>query len=603
MLPARITNLVIALFLSSVALSQTNPSQMSAKITPEQVKATALKTVWLERIAKDTAGNLKLAENRAFVYSRLGHLYWKIDPTCARELFDQAIAEFIIAEREAESDRNRLYPSASFLATDTRWNILHLIVQDDERLAFEMFLKSRPEAVHDILAGAPLSPRLVAQTSGGEDLPAERNVILRENEIEQRLAYQIANSSPESAIGIFKRDNDPPAFVGTTTYNLLKLLGKTRPLEANAILRGLLARVLAADFASNPDASMFASQFLADSLPQNKSGRWFQTDDQVIRQLAEKEADFLIRNAVSPSMPAVVYIASARLILLQLLPERAAQLNDRSITSIRSLPIFGAGRIAFSPDIQEILNTASVDRLLGEAEKYPPVVRDQFYVTAADRSAAGGDIDRAKQILAGHFSSERLSDLYDDLYLKLIRQAAEKKDYERAVELIEQAGVKLRYPQLIDLAVKIHADSPEENQRARTALEKASRLIPAIPVTSDDFGKFGQLAAAYALVDPKIGFRMLEIIIKKLNEISTSTAKVDSFYQASSMTLKDEYLLNSYNIRIRVWNMPVKNFARTDLVKALQILDEIRRPEIRINFQLRALEGFNSEVPTPNVSQ
>src|SRR5215813_1121901 len=48
--------------------------------------------------------NLRLGENRAVVYAKLGNLVWNSDPKRAHSLFQNAVSELMSAQMVAESD-------------------------------------------------------------------------------------------------------------------------------------------------------------------------------------------------------------------------------------------------------------------------------------------------------------------------------------------------------------------------------------------------------------------------------------------------------------------------------------------------------------------
>ncbi len=68
----------------------------------------------IEQILADVQ-NLKLAENRAFVYAKIGGIVWKNDEKHARTLFQDSINELINAQILAESDKKNTAYHTNFL--------------------------------------------------------------------------------------------------------------------------------------------------------------------------------------------------------------------------------------------------------------------------------------------------------------------------------------------------------------------------------------------------------------------------------------------------------------------------------------------------------
>jgi hypothetical protein len=86
---ARFFSGLFILLLSFNAFAQTNEEQIKEKLQKE--------TKLLEQILSDAA-NFRLPENRAFVLSRVGNAYWKLDEKLARKLFQDSIAALVTAQ-------------------------------------------------------------------------------------------------------------------------------------------------------------------------------------------------------------------------------------------------------------------------------------------------------------------------------------------------------------------------------------------------------------------------------------------------------------------------------------------------------------------------
>src|SRR5215213_5601213 len=64
----------------------------------------------LEQILSD-AKNLRLPENRAYIFARVGNSLWQTDEKTARKLFQNAVADLIAAQMEVQNEKvsNRQY--------------------------------------------------------------------------------------------------------------------------------------------------------------------------------------------------------------------------------------------------------------------------------------------------------------------------------------------------------------------------------------------------------------------------------------------------------------------------------------------------------------
>jgi len=95
--------------------------------------------------------NLRLPENRAFFYSRVGNLIWAQDQKRARSLFAIASTELVNAQNYAESKRSANPYNELITGGNTRQQILNIIASRDAELALELLVKTRPAAIERAL--------------------------------------------------------------------------------------------------------------------------------------------------------------------------------------------------------------------------------------------------------------------------------------------------------------------------------------------------------------------------------------------------------------------------------------------------------------------
>src|SRR5580765_8241182 len=105
----------------------------------------------LEESLADVQG-LKLPENRAFFYRRIGNLTWPKDQKRGRSLFMNAAAELMNAQAYAESKRSVNPYNELLTGGNTRQQILNMIANRDAELALELLVKTRPAAIQRAMA-------------------------------------------------------------------------------------------------------------------------------------------------------------------------------------------------------------------------------------------------------------------------------------------------------------------------------------------------------------------------------------------------------------------------------------------------------------------
>lgn len=518
---------------------------------------------FLQKSADSTAkeaASLKLPENKAVAFARLGRIYWRIDQNRARQLFRDSIDQLIIAQKEAELDRTFINRSDLVDYGETRKTILDMITAEDEELGFELFQKSRSATVKNVLAGIPNGSmdKLIAQ---------------REDIIEQTLISRITNKNPARAISYFRRTPRPnPTYL---TLEILQTLQTKDKAVADEIISELIQRVLTAKFIQGSPELGFTGILLSDASQTNR----LKVDAQTLRQLAEKVADFITKE-VSPNQN---YLIS---VVVKYLPEREAELKEKYIP-LRS-SIYQTSEI--NKEASDLLNSkATPDKLLSEADKFPAELRQRIYVKATNQIALSDDIVRAKEILTKNFPKERLPDMFASLNWYLATQLTERGEFDKALELIEQVPENSRFNVLIHLANKMQAQKFEDKQKMLTILATARRLMPQIPITYQEFNQMSDLASAYASIDPETAFSLFELLIKKIGEISEASAIVDSF-QKNSNIRNNEYLINSGWIALMNLNPSLYSLTRIDFERTIKIISKIPRLDRRISLQLLVMD-------------
>ncbi len=104
-------------------------------------------TALLEQILTD-AKNLRLPENRAFIYAKVGNALWQTDEKRARALFQNSIADLIVAQTEAEAEKGKKeYLNNLIYGQSPRWDILNSIAARDAEFALDALIKTRPARI------------------------------------------------------------------------------------------------------------------------------------------------------------------------------------------------------------------------------------------------------------------------------------------------------------------------------------------------------------------------------------------------------------------------------------------------------------------------
>jgi hypothetical protein len=200
----------------------------------------------LEESLADVQG-LKLPENRAFFYCRIGNLTWPQDQKRGRSLFMNAAAELMNAQAYAESKRSVNPYNELLTGGNTRQQILNMIANRDAELALELLAKTRPAAIQRAMANT-------AEKNSKINNYNQNNAYLVQNEsyMEQNFYRLAAEQSPERAVKLLK-ESLSKGFSNDTFQQLNRLAEKDT--------------AAAAEMASQVVDKLLRASYMADDQP------------------------------------------------------------------------------------------------------------------------------------------------------------------------------------------------------------------------------------------------------------------------------------------------------------------------------------------------
>ncbi|MEJ7701420.1 MAG: hypothetical protein WKF71_17505 [Pyrinomonadaceae bacterium] len=150
-------------------------------------------TALLEQILAD-AKNLRLPENRAFVYAKVGNALWQTDEKRARTLFQNSIADLIAAQTEAEAEKGKKeYLNNLIYGQSPRWDILHTIAARDAEFALDAMSKTRPVKIAQAISN--LNGHIQSQS---------QHYARNEVQSEQRIIAMAAEQNPQRAVKLLR---------------------------------------------------------------------------------------------------------------------------------------------------------------------------------------------------------------------------------------------------------------------------------------------------------------------------------------------------------------------------------------------------------------
>ncbi|MEP6848672.1 MAG: hypothetical protein ABI999_07435 [Acidobacteriota bacterium] len=568
---------LLALLLLPVVLLAQNADE--AKIKQER------RRLLIEQTLADLQ-NLKLGENRAIVYAKIGSLVWDADQKRARAFFQTAVNELMNAQAVAEAaPKSSTYQNDLLMGSSTRPTVLNAVASRDAELALDLMARSRPAAVVKALT-----------LSSGKDSKitnAGNSAYLAQNEInlEQTFYRMAADQNPEKAAKLLQESLSKS--VSSETLNLLKKLAEKDPDSATELGSRIADKLIQAKFSKDGQADYqtlqaviaFLNEFIA---PGNSATKSLKLDEGQMHQLGEKLITYFLGEGGSEAY----YLAySIMPIAEKLSPSSVEALKRVAKTSPR-----GDMGFQYDPDVQKLLSGETTpDKMLAEAKKYSSNWQRQIYQSAASKLVNAGNMPRAMEVLKENFLDDALEEALRNLNSQYANSLISTGNFTEAEQLIDQMPESSRASSLVNLANSLYPRNPGENKTLALAiLNKARTLTGERPETSNDMYPLMQIISAYANIEPSEAFRLYESLVPQMNELTDAAAVINGF-QGGSNIREGEYVLNqgnSFGFYGADFSM-LSTFSKSDFDRTVKLIDSFNRREVRISLKLQLIETLN----------
>ena len=552
------------------------------------------KTVLLEQVIADVP-NLKLPENRAFIYAKTGNLMWQIDAKRARELFQSAVTELINAQTLAENDKKNIQNNNDLLNSQGfRPNILNIIASQNAEFALESLYKSRPAKV--IKAMSAYQPN--GAKNGKTRNQSDAQIAQIEINLEQSLLARAAEQSPERAAELLEKSLEKG--ITTETIGLLKKLHTKSPEKAQQMLSSITAKLLKLNYNfDNPYdnstyqnlsiALTFLNEFIREKSAEENTLSY---DSGQLQSLG----DILISTVLKTDRPNYRYSISQLLPIAQkLFPNRVESLKQKQ-NSLSKYQYGGISSVFDEETVQLVQSDASPENLIIAAKKLPFSASNQLYQRAANKYAEQGNFDLAQKTLSANLSDEELENALNSLTIQRTYKEISAGNFNEAIDLINQLPENQRINLLISIANSVYGKDPQNNKSfAVLILEQAHSLINDKPENSDEMSYLTQIIAAYTHIEPSQAFRLLDPLVLQINELSEAAILVSGFTGNGQIRHGEITLYNSnpFGIYLGEMDTPLRNLIKIDFDRTLQLTERLQRRETRISLKIILAESLN----------
>ncbi|HVE58692.1 MAG TPA: hypothetical protein VNB22_17800, partial [Pyrinomonadaceae bacterium] len=355
---ARKALLFSLLFILSVSNFAQNGDDEAAK---EKI---ARETKLLEQILAD-AKNLRLPENRALIYARVGSAFWQTDEKRARKLFADAIADVITAQAEIQNEKgNKQYYAALIYGQSPRMDVINSVANRDAELALEYLARSRPVMIAEAVKNLNEDARSMIQQYARNEISAE-----------QRLLGLAAEQNPQIALKRI-RESMKKGF-SYETFNLLKKIFSKDPQTADKLAEEVAESLLDKDLLKDYQTADAAGYFVADmGRVRAKDEKALQIPEELLRRLIMKMTD----NWLGSKNNQLYGYWNCQAVIERLFPERTAQIKKK----LEQLNNQNQNEEAVRYN-SLISGETPPEEMLAQAEKFQSSYRNEIYRAAANK--------------------------------------------------------------------------------------------------------------------------------------------------------------------------------------------------------------------------
>lgn len=272
----------------------------------------------------------------------------------------------------------------------------------------------------------------------------------------------------------------------------------------------------------------------------------------------------------------------------QYLPERASavkqKLTELGVNSNNNMMNFGN-------QMRTAMQQGTSDSLMTAASSAPPQVQNIFYQQAAQKAIDEGNTDRALQIANEHLNEAGRNAIMQAVdFKRLTTTASPEKLNEIKQKLAALPSDSDRVKYLVDLA----AATKKDNQKlALRFLDDAHALVTKRAMNYKDFEDQVKVAEAYATLDAKKSFEILDAGIAQLNELLAAATVLNGFevdiFKDNELSLRSDSSLVGM---VANYGRELASLAKVDFDGARLTADKFQLPEPRMNARLSIVQSI-----------
>lgn len=591
---------------TATAQSLPDPQQQQEEKAKLEKKAAVL----LEQVVSE-AGALKLPENRIRVQIAAGDMLWDRSPVRARGLLSDAGA--MLSQMILEGDRTDRDEMQTL--NQLRQDLVLTAGRHDAELGYQLLRSTQ-------------LPANTTNAAGGR-----RAGFDPQGNLEQNLLATIAATDPKVAYQKASEALDKGEYPTALNRVLAQLQSKDEE-GFKKLSDKVLGRLASENLLTTREAASLALNLLlpgprvtGTASNQTTQANTTNARNNSTQVLSESAYHDLLDNAVAaalnatsltpgnnmrgtgpggrfrmpPNQPTTTDDAqnrqnNARTLLFGLaamLPQIDQYLSERSQAVRQKMTDLGMGNnpnMAYGNQIRTAMQQGTSDSLEAAAKTAPPQMQSRLYQQAAQKAVDEGNTDRALQLANDHLDESTRNSIMQAVDFKRLTTTASAEKLEEIKQKL--AGLPSdsdRVKYLIDLSTSTQKDNPK---LALRFLDDARNLVNKRAANYKQFEDQLKVADAFAAVDSKRSFEVLEPGIAQLNELLSAAQVLNGFeieiFKDGEMSLRSD---NDLVGMVSRFGQELASLAKVDFDQARVTADKFQLPEPRLNAKLQIVQS------------
>ncbi len=612
---------------STTATAQQSPDPQ--KQQEEKAKLEKKAIALLEQVVTDSQG-LRLPENKIRVQIAAGDMLWEKNPARARGLLNDAGA--MLGQMMVDVDRTDRSELQSL--NQIRQELVLTAGRHDAELGYQL-LRSTQQQQPPAAAGNPRQGRQFVFDQGNN---LEQNLLATIAASDPKVAYQKTIESldkgefPTALNRVLTQlqTKDPDLFKKLTDKTLTRLgsdnlLGSREAtgVAVNLLLPGPRITNTAGTAQPATANSNTATSNVRGGSPVLSETAYHDLMDQAISAALSATSAGQTGNAQrgggaarvmrpgqqqqqqqSPPDDAQVRQNNARTLLLSLqglLPQVDQYNPDRAQAVRQKLTDLGVNNnpMNFGNQMRTAMQQGTSDSLMTAASTAPPQAQSFFYQQAAQKAIDEGNTERAMQIANDHLNEMGKNLIMQAIdFKRLTTTASPEKLNEIKQKLAALPSDSDRVKYLIDLATATQKDNAK---LALRFLDDANALVAKRAMNYKDFEDQLKVAHAFASLDAKRSFQILDAGIAELNELLAAATVLNGFevdiFKDGEMSSRADSDLVGMVLR---FSGELGSLSKVDFDGAHLTADKFQLPEARMTARLSIVQSALGTQPAGN---